>query len=173
MSVFTEETLVQTLVSEESFGIALFSMEDEGPKVLYTDLELHSFLASSLSDEPLGDILEKIAIHTIVLIGQGHVYPEGVFEIPAGKLNIKSVLVSFKLQNLTAKDPRLRLGYFQLAIFLPIPILKLLPSTINYEKELLGLLKSFTTNQNFSSSNFMTLKQEISNVFNFLIGRVY
>ena len=88
-------------------------------------------------------ILGKMAIGYITALGLGNEYCEGVFDLPASNLpGYRLFLVSVKLYNPDAIDPRLHIGLYQFALFLPIEYMKQLPANSAMETAIISIVKS-------------------------------
>ncbi len=94
---------------------AVFQLSTNGPTALIWDFEN---LEDDTLDIPVDHLLSKLAIEYLILTGQGHIYHESCFILPAGPSKRYNVIVfSFKLDDPDAVDERLKEGYFQLCIF--------------------------------------------------------
>lgn len=109
----------------DNFPVALFQLKSEGPAVLMKDFE---DIPNLDVDIPINHFLDKLAIEYLILTGQGHTYHESVYILPAGSAKSHVVLVfSFRLDDPKATDDRIRVGYFQLCIFVPSFYLSFFP----------------------------------------------
>ncbi len=109
----------------DNFPAALFQLKSEGPAVLMKDF--HEIPNLDV-DIPINHFLDKLAIEYLILTGQGHTYHESVYILPAGSAKSHVVLVfSFRLDDPKATDDRIRVGYFQLCIFVPSYYLSFFP----------------------------------------------
>ncbi len=154
------------IFSEQNTGMAVFAMSDLGPEVLFHDL---SNLAINLELTPdrIYEHLLRTSINSIVTLGQGHDYNVGVFDLPTTLIpDFRIMLISFRLSNPLAKDPRLREGYYQIAMFIPKPLLQFLPAYVFFENELVDLTMSLTSSGEFRVKKFELLKSEILRTLN-------
>ncbi len=153
------------IFTPDNCPMALFAMNDMGPEVIYHDFSL--YFKEDISNEPIVEFLTKMAVNSIVTLGQGHEYCEGVFDLPASILDqFRLMVISFRIENMNAHDGRLRNGYYQIGLFIPKPLLQFLPSFVLFEKDLLTLVKSLISSRNFSEKRFKILKHEVLRILN-------
>lgn len=146
--------------------MAVFAMSDLGPEVLYHDIQ-NLAINEHLSTDKIYEHLLKTSINSIVTLGQGHEYNVGVFDLPSSLIpNFRIMLISFRLSNPKAKDPRLREGYYQVGMFVPKTLLQFLPAYVFFEKELIDLTTSLTSSGQFKTKRFKLLKNEILRILN-------
>ena len=151
--------------TDRNTGMAVFSMDDLGPEVLYHDLK--KLIHNRFSDDELSLNLKRLSVHTIVTFGQGHDYNVGVFDFPSSFLpEFRMMLIAFRLKNPITKDPRLKNGYYQIALFVPKTLLQFLPSYVFFEREMLDLVSSLTSSGKFTKKRFELLKREILQFLN-------
>ncbi|RMG37592.1 MAG: hypothetical protein D6732_06565 [Methanobacteriota archaeon] len=152
--------------TEYNTGMAVFAMSDLGPEVLFQDISALG-LVPDLSQDKIHEHLLRTSINSIVTLGQGHDYNVGVFDLPTTLISgFRIMLISFRLSNPVAKDPRLKKGYYQIALFVPKTLLQFLPAYVFFEKELVDLTTSLTSSGQFHAKKFKLLKTEILRTLN-------
>ncbi|MHA2366999.1 MAG: response regulator [Candidatus Hodarchaeales archaeon] len=131
--------LKNRIFDSENYPTVLFQISDAGVEVVTYDFEEFP----ETIDRPLNEFLQNIALSFMLVIGQGHNYHEGCFSFPAGDSKFySSLLFTFTLPNPTARDERLKEGYYQICFFVPqsfftmFPALAKLSPFIAYIKEL-------------------------------------
>ncbi|MHA2030631.1 MAG: hypothetical protein ACW99Q_14685 [Candidatus Kariarchaeaceae archaeon] len=123
------------------FPMIQFVMSERGPEVAVKDFEVLPKKLRSINN--INELFQKLAVNYIFAIGDGQIYNEGVFEVPAGILEVyRIMLICFRYENPNyGNDPRLKSGYSQLAMFIPKSLLLSLPNFYSLEKQILKFIK--------------------------------
>lgn len=144
-----------------NFPLAVFQITDQGPDVLFQDST--DFARIKLNPERYTEFLLHLAISYMSTLAMGHKYIEGCFDLPAGEhYNYRTLLISLKLMNPNAKDPRLLTGYYQIVLFIPRRIHHYMGSYSKIESFLLHIVKRIVpTGDKFTTENIMFIKKKL------------
>lgn len=137
--------------------------------VLYQNL-----LDSIMEKLPIdaADYLQQIADISIVLYGQGHSYNEGSYEFPLNNfVNMSALITCFKMTDIEAEDSRLRNGYFQYVIFIPLEYLQFLPSFMILDKAMRPIITRYKLKFQLTENAFFEMQKQISKMIMEIIRR--
>lgn len=151
------------------FPLVIFNIDEMGPGVLYRDFtELPD---ADIDPDSIDTFLMNLAISYISAIGQGHSYIEGVFDLPAGKLeNYRLILISFYIGSEYVKDDYDFCNYYQIGMFIPKPLNHLLPAISSFETFILKYVKkNFEGSFSLTNDKINQIKQEIIASLTFVI----
>lgn len=159
---------VSDLSNPEIFPTFSVNLTSEGPKIItqdFDDIPKLSFEESNVQrNTNINVYMQNIAISTMVALAQGHQYTEGLFELPAPRLEDHRLMTfSVRMNNTTSKDPRLVKGFglFQIIIFMPKSILEFLPSFSSLEKKFIPYIKSSLENSDLIEPQMPIIKNFI------------
>ncbi len=139
--------------------IGFFSMSELGPSVIYSDLKGNR-LKRGLPKE---NVLQNIALNTILAMGQGHSFCEGVFDLPAGMMQrYRLMVISKKVKDRGSSDPRLQEANLMIiAFFIPKKIVRYLPHYAVVEDEILELLSDYEDFSTLVEDDFQHIKLQL------------
>jgi len=142
--------------------IGVFTMSEFGPSVLYSDLKGNR-LKRGLDKE---NVLQNIALNTIMAMGQGHAFCEGVYDLPAGQMGrYRLMVISKKTKDSSSIDPRLQeTNLVNFVFFIPKKIVKYLPHYSVIEDEILEVLNVIHDLSGLVEDDFQFIKQEITKI---------
>lgn len=145
----------------ESYPIAIFTLSSGGPEVLAKDFEKFPGHKDSLETK---DFLSNLAMQSMLIAGQGHVYHESCFFFPAGNSKrYTALLTSVIINNPMANEERLINGYYQLCLFIPNIYFKYFPPLAAL-LELVDYMKSIVPDaQSLNQTTVIGLKYSLLN----------
>ncbi|MFQ5977448.1 MAG: response regulator [Candidatus Heimdallarchaeota archaeon] len=150
--------LRETVFQDYLFPIVLFKLGKTGTDVLLKDFDQFP----EPLEVPLANFLTKLGIHIGISIGQGHLYHEGLFQLPAGSSKNFQVLVyTFRLKDKLAHDPRMKVGFFQFCLFFPKHLVTLFPPLAIMEKEFKEQHSGFNSAEDLNYESFLEIKNKI------------
>jgi hypothetical protein len=141
--------------------ITVVSVNQEGPYIYYSDVNPESLNLEGY--EATQNYLEELSINIVVTIGQGHNYIAGVFEFPCiVNPNLRLMVISCRIKNLSYDDERLKMGYFHFIFFLPFNFAEELNNFQRYQKGLLKLIdEKFTFAKEINKNSIGALKKKV------------
>lgn len=160
-------------IQEKSYKIAdiplaIFHLTEQGPSVLYRDFEELS--GSTLDKAELTHKINNLAANLIAATGSGHTYSEGCFDIKLDNYsNYRLFVTAIKRPNLKSIDPRIKTGYYQIVLFIPLELALILPSISKMESELYNTVsREIKNSEDFKPTNINKLKEKlIQSILNF------
>ncbi|MCH8907794.1 MAG: response regulator [Candidatus Heimdallarchaeota archaeon] len=147
------------------YPMVLFQLTEQGVDSIQSDFEEFP----EVLHQPEATFLKNIGLGFMLVIGQGHNYHEGCFNVPAGSSKFYTALLFvFRLPNPTAKDPRLKIGYYQMCLFVPKPLFQMFPS-IHTMNPLIEKIKAMTTDSvHLIENKLQPVKQMIFDEIKFM-----
>ncbi|MCH8907853.1 MAG: hypothetical protein IH840_12255 [Candidatus Heimdallarchaeota archaeon] len=159
---------ISDLVISDNFPTFTINLTSEGPRIItkdFDDIPAVKFEDSKTERGTNIDVyLQNIGISSMVALAQGHEYNEGIFELPAPRMNDHRLMTfSIRMTNTMSKDPRLVKGFglFQIIIFMPKSILEFLPSFSSLEKKFIPYIKSSLENSDLIEPQMPIIKNFI------------
>ncbi|MHA2249945.1 MAG: tetratricopeptide repeat protein [Candidatus Kariarchaeaceae archaeon] len=151
-----DQEVIKSFDNLDRFPSALFKITEMGPVVLLTDFNEYP----EKLEMKLDSFLYQLAINFSVIIGQGHNYHEGIFDLPASE-NHRALLYSFRIADPNAVDKRLELGYLQYCIFVPKSIHQYIPSGSAIEPKIAKMITDVKTVDSINLNRMMRMKADI------------
>lgn len=147
------------------YPMVLFQLTEQGVDSVQSDFEEFP----EVLHQPEATFLKNIGLGFMLVIGQGHNYHEGCFNVPAGSSKFYTALLFvFRLPNPTAQDPRLKIGYYQMCLFVPKHLFQMFPS-IDTMNPLIEKIKAMTTDSvDLIENKLQPIKQMIFDEIKFM-----
>jgi CheY-like chemotaxis protein len=118
------EQLKNSIFVPDNYPLILFKITEMGVEVLFRDFDNFP----EYIERPTEEYLMNLGISFSMLLSDDMEYYEGAFILPAGSSKFYEILLlSFRIPDKNALDPRLELGFFQLCLFVQKSFIPLLP----------------------------------------------
>lgn len=158
---YENRTLQDKYYTMNDIPIAIFNLTEMGPSVLYRDFE--ELEGSDLDKIDLTTKINTLAANLIAATGSGHTYNEGCFDIKMdNKSEYRLFVIAIKRPNINYTDPRIKLGYFHVVLFIPHELALTLPSISKMEDELFGIVrKDMKNSEDFKPKKIKKLKRKL------------
>lgn len=153
-----ENSILKEMVFQsENIPLAFLKM-DEIDYLVYKDFE---YFPEDIN-ESLEVFLHKFGTYSIVGIGQGEAYNVGLYQLPAGPSKKYSAFVyAMRLEDKSAYDPRLELGFFLYCMFIPNNMIGFIKSLEELANRFETLFKPFKSIDELKESDLDQIKQNI------------
>lgn len=117
-------TLKNSIFTPDNYPMVLFKISEMGVEPVFKDfINFPEYLERS-TDE----YIMNLGISFSMLLGDDMEYYEGAFLLPAASSKFYEILLlSFRIPDKNAVDPRLKLGFFQFCLFVQKSFIPLLP----------------------------------------------
>ncbi|OLS29287.1 MAG: KDP operon transcriptional regulatory protein KdpE [Candidatus Heimdallarchaeota archaeon LC_2] len=116
--------LKKSIFAIENYPMVLFKISEMGVEPVYQDFDVFPEYLERSTEE----YIMNLGISFSMLLGDDMEYYEGAFILPAGASKFFEImLLSFRIPDKNAFDVRLRLGFFQLCLFVQKSFISLLP----------------------------------------------
>lgn len=120
--------LKKSIFAPENYPLVMFKISEMGVEPFYRDFDYFPEYLERDTEE----FLVNLGISFSVLLSDDITYYEGAFLLPAGASTFFEVLLfSFRIPDKNAIDERLRLGFFQMCLFVQKSFIPLLPHADN------------------------------------------
>ncbi len=144
--------------NEKNFPFVAFNITIEGPSVAYSDFKKWP-IPGDFDNVELQ--LQQLAVNYITAIGNGHNYTSGVYELPASNSKFyRMLIVSMNSNSGDGLQDHQR--YLQFGIFIPMNVMKLMPSLISLEDVILSSIENhFPSPWDLSINNITDVKNHL------------
>ncbi|MFV2016013.1 MAG: hypothetical protein ACC656_11320 [Candidatus Heimdallarchaeota archaeon] len=163
---FKDHHYARSSINNESYStkdipLAIFHLTEEGPSVLYRDFE--ELTGSDLDKQDLTRKINNLAANLIAATGSGHTYSEGCFDVKLDNTSkFRLFVIAIRRPNINYSDPRIKIGYFHVVLFIPLELALTLPSISKMENDLYDtVLSDMKDSSDFEPNKIKKLKSKL------------
>lgn len=156
----TENKKLKDIVfNPDNLPAVMFKTGDLGPEMFLKDFDVFPEDVIKNTDQ----YLMKLSVFTLTALAQGHIYKEGIFELPAGESkDYRIISLSFQLENHAEDDQRLQeRSLIVFALFVPIKYKEFLSSLSLPEDKIMKSLKKITDVSEIDLEYLHNIKSEV------------